>query len=183
VKAWIRNGDVSTLERVFTRPMDDVPHASSILRTLVPAPSSVLIVSAPGVLLSAALYSLLIGFGVYLGCVWVKELNISAGPDDSRNVFIIYLVGLFVCYGVYAVSGLEHEKLASETVRGVMGKILAELPAKIEKSDSERLELQILKQGQKQAVLLNKISDQLTHVEQLAQREVWRRHRLGGEEK
>jgi hypothetical protein len=65
-----------------------------------------LIVSAPNMLLSASLNAFLVGLGVYFGYVWTRNLDESAGPSASRAVFIVYVVGLALCYGIYALSSL-----------------------------------------------------------------------------
>ncbi|KAF2191634.1 hypothetical protein K469DRAFT_556012, partial [Zopfia rhizophila CBS 207.26] len=106
LRVWVRNSDRS-MEDVLaeTKTSDEKTRLKSIVRSLAPAPSSVLTVSAPGLLLSAALRFQLVGFGIYLCFVWKRGLDISAGPNDSRNVFVVYLVGVSVCYGVYTVSG------------------------------------------------------------------------------
>ena len=81
----------------------DVP-----LRTLVVLPSAaaVLTMSAPNMLLSSSLNAFLVGLGVYLGYVWTRNLGEQAGAMGSRGVFITYVVGLGVCYFVYALSRL-----------------------------------------------------------------------------
>jgi hypothetical protein len=55
-------------------------------------------------LLTASLDSFLVGFGIYFGIVWTRNLDESAGGHDSRSVFITYVVSLAVCYCVYALS-------------------------------------------------------------------------------
>jgi hypothetical protein len=42
--------------------------------------------------------------GVYFGYVWTRNLDEAAGAIGSRAVFITYIVGLLVCYCVYALS-------------------------------------------------------------------------------
>ena len=55
-------------------------------------------------LLSASLISLLISLGVYLGFTWTYNLDTLASGDNSRNVFIMYVVGVSVCVSVYSFS-------------------------------------------------------------------------------
>ena len=66
--------------------------------------AAVLSMSAPNMLLSSSLNAFLIGLGVYLGFVWTRNLDEPAGAIGSRAVFITYIVGLVVCYFVYASS-------------------------------------------------------------------------------
>lgn len=94
--------------------------AKPVVRSLVPAPSAVLMVSAPGLLLSASLYFLLIAFGVYLGFMWTRALDDLAGPDDNRDVFIIYLVSLTFCYGLYSMPDAAHDIQETDTVGGII---------------------------------------------------------------
>lgn len=44
--------------------------------------------------------------GVYLGCVWTRDLDSEASGGDSRAVFIIYIVSASVCYCVYSLSSI-----------------------------------------------------------------------------
>lgn len=70
----------------------------------MPSAAAVLNMSAPNMLLSFSLNAFLIGLGVYLGYVWTRNLDELAGAKGSRDVFITYVVGLVVCYCIYALS-------------------------------------------------------------------------------
>jgi hypothetical protein len=72
----------------------------------MPSPAAVLTVSAPNMLLSASLNSFLLGLGTYLAYVWTRHLDTTASTNDSRAIFITYVVSLTVCYGIYELSGL-----------------------------------------------------------------------------
>ncbi|OAL43353.1 hypothetical protein IQ07DRAFT_637092 [Pyrenochaeta sp. DS3sAY3a] len=69
-----------------------------------PCVSSVITVSAPQMLLSTSLVSLLLGIGVYFGFIWTRNLDTDAWPNESRNVLIVYLVSVIVCSLVYSIS-------------------------------------------------------------------------------
>jgi hypothetical protein len=71
-----------------------------------PSEASVITISAPQMLLSASLLMLLIALGIYLGFLWTRSLDQSAGINDSRSVFITYVVGLAVSGFVYSISQL-----------------------------------------------------------------------------
>lgn len=71
-----------------------------------PSAASVITMSAPQILLSASLLSLLLAFGMYFGFVWTRHLDIDIGKDGSRNVLIFYLITLTICFAVYSVSRL-----------------------------------------------------------------------------
>jgi hypothetical protein len=71
-----------------------------------PSVAFVITMSAPQILLSASLLSLLLALGMYFGFVWTRHLDIDAGKDGSRNVLIFYLITLTLCFVVYSVSRL-----------------------------------------------------------------------------
>jgi hypothetical protein len=58
--------------------------------------------ASPHMLLSMSLFSLLVGIGIYLGYVWTRKLDISAGPNSSRNVMIVYILSGVICLLVYS---------------------------------------------------------------------------------
>ncbi|PMD49297.1 uncharacterized protein K444DRAFT_502184, partial [Hyaloscypha bicolor E] len=93
VKAWIRN------DRLAGYGIDQYGE-------FMPSPAAVLTVSAPNMLLSASLNSFLLGLGTYLAYVWTRHLDTTASTNDSRAIFITYVVSLTVCYGIYELSGL-----------------------------------------------------------------------------
>ena len=74
-------------------------------RCFRPSISSVITISAPQVLLSTSIATLLVALGVYLGFTWTRNLDSDAGENDSRNVFIMFLVGLLLCVVIYSISG------------------------------------------------------------------------------
>jgi hypothetical protein len=111
VKSWIENISEGAMDKDRARfgfPGLGAPQLRK------PAVSSVLTISAPVILLSASLNSFLAGFGVYLGTIWTKSLDNDAGPGGSRNVFLVYVIGLGVCYGVYALSSLVSRGRATD---------------------------------------------------------------------
>ncbi|KAF7507474.1 hypothetical protein GJ744_010405 [Endocarpon pusillum] len=79
---------------------------SIIKQCFTPAVASVITLSAPQMLLTTSLVALIIALGIYLGFTWNRGLDTDAGLHDSRNVFIMYAVGLTVCILVYSISGL-----------------------------------------------------------------------------
>jgi hypothetical protein len=108
IKAWIRNNKYVTKPEEMLRSaiVDDSIRSPKGILGLLPSAASVLTISAPNMLLSASLNSFLIGLGVYVGFIWTRNLDESAGANDSRAVFITYVVSLTVCYGIYALSGV-----------------------------------------------------------------------------
>ena len=79
---------------------------SIVHQCFTPSASSVITVSAPQMLLTTSLCSLLIGFGIYFGFRWTRSLDQTAGPNDSRNVLITYITSLVVSTLVYSISQL-----------------------------------------------------------------------------
>ena len=67
----------------------------------VPRLSMVLLLSGTKVFLDYALVTYLMGLGVYLGFVWQSKLDIGSGNADDRNIFIVFLVCIVFCVGVY----------------------------------------------------------------------------------
>ncbi|KAI4667156.1 uncharacterized protein J4E79_001840 [Alternaria viburni] len=91
VKAWIQNLDKDSPTSIYEK---------------LPSVASVLTVSAPNMLLSFSLNSFLAGLGIYLGFTWIRSLDETAGVNGSRAVFITYIVGLCISYGIYALSSM-----------------------------------------------------------------------------
>jgi hypothetical protein len=116
----------------------------SLLQMLVLVVSPVLVVLVPGVLLSAAILFLLLGFGIYLGFVWTRELDTLAGHHDSRDVFIVYFVVLAVCYVVYTLSDINQvhrtDSMVRSTIKRSIEKLRSEWPKFVEERDEQRNE-------------------------------------------
>lgn len=98
IKTWIRSEERSGLLRRRST-------FSMVVHEELPSAASVLTVSAPNMLLSSSLNSFLIGLGIYLGFTWIRKTDENAKANNSRDVFITYIVGLAVCYIIYALSG------------------------------------------------------------------------------
>lgn len=73
-----------------------------------PSFSSVLIISSSKVLLDFALITYIVGLGIYLGFVWKVNLDVHTNQDDSRNIFIVFLICFIVCYGIYSISSFKN---------------------------------------------------------------------------
>lgn len=86
-------------------PQSSVPAALESIS--IPSAASVITISAPFMLLSAALNSFLIGFGIWLGFVWTNDLNRDAAPGDSLAVFITYVVGLGIGFLIYSLANIS----------------------------------------------------------------------------
>jgi hypothetical protein len=114
VRAWIRRKDVTVLQVMHDTGTGHLP---TLRDMFCPDLSSVLAVSAPSMLLAASLLFLLLGFGIYLGFVWTRALDTSSDGGDSRDVFIVYVVVLTVCYVIYSTVDLGHNYSDGLTVR------------------------------------------------------------------
>lgn len=72
---------------------------------------SALVMSAPSSMINVALGSFLLGLGVYLGFLWTRHLGTQGGRNDSRDVFIIFIVSTVIIIVLYAMpaayKGLE----------------------------------------------------------------------------
>lgn len=89
-------------------------------RCFTPSASSVITLSAPQILLSMSLMSLIIALGIYLGFRWtlnIESEGYQPGKNANRNIFIMYIVGLGTCIAVYSVSRLiQDQDIRSEPV-------------------------------------------------------------------
>jgi hypothetical protein len=63
-----------------------------------PCPFAVLLISCSKNLLDYALIAYVIGLGVYLGSLWQNQLDTAAGHNDSRNIFLVFLISVPLCY-------------------------------------------------------------------------------------
>lgn len=153
IRAWIRNSNKGILDII----RDEIS-GISMLRMLIPALSAVLAVSAPGVLLSAAVVFLLLGFGIYLGFTWTRVLDTDAGKGDSRDVFIVYLVVLAVFYIVYTLSDVCQDYGTDATVRGAIersiDKVLSEWPKFIQAREEQNMQQQQNRELQQQQLAI-----------------------------
>ncbi|KAL8703546.1 MAG: hypothetical protein Q9201_003276 [Fulgogasparrea decipioides] len=64
--------------------------------------AAMLIVSAPFTMLKVSVFSFLVGLAIYLGFTWTRALDTDAGPGDSRDVFITFMVGTGLCLLVFS---------------------------------------------------------------------------------
>lgn len=67
----------------------------------LPSPESCLLISGPRLLLTASLISFVIALGIYLGFLMSLHLTNDSAPNDSRNVFIFYLVSAIGSYALF----------------------------------------------------------------------------------
>ena len=59
--------------------------------------AAIFILSAPSTMMKASIFAFLIGLAIYQGFTWTRALDSSAGHDDSRDVFITFVVGTGAC--------------------------------------------------------------------------------------
>lgn len=112
VKGWIQN-----------QKKKEKTNWPSIKFTKFASVASVITVSAPNMLLSFSLNAFLVGLGIYLGFTWTQSLDEIAGDSGSRAVFITYMVGLCVCYGIYALSSTVVADQTYESDRQLLWKL------------------------------------------------------------
>ena len=130
VRSWIRGAADSVAQEVLLR------HEWATIQYFLPSAASVVNISAPTILLSASLNSFLIGLGVYLGFVWQRNLDVNAGTNDSRDVFITYTVSLGVSYATYNLSSLVQEDQAYENPCRIVYRNVGQLHGLSEKDGS-----------------------------------------------
>ncbi|KAL5354810.1 hypothetical protein ACLOAV_000901 [Pseudogymnoascus australis] len=86
---------------------------------------STVILETPRSMINISLGSFLTGLAVYFGFLWTRNLDTNAGPGDSRNVFIIFVITVICCIGMYSVPrGL---KRSDEYVASVYSRIRSKL--------------------------------------------------------
>lgn len=115
IRIWIRGppelkGDPQPFDHLQPFPTTEKLEAL-MQRSFTPSVAAVITMSAPQALLSASVFTLLIALGIYLGFTWTRNLDVDAGVHDSRNVFIVYIVGLAVCVGVYWIASVIQEEV------------------------------------------------------------------------
>lgn len=88
--------------------------------------SGIFILSAPYTMMSFAILAFIIGLAIYQGFVWTKTLDTDAGKDNSRNVFIAYIVSTGFCQLFFLSAGLI-KAIESLLIRGQSRKKLREL--------------------------------------------------------
>ena len=70
---------------------------------------SAFILQAPFSYMQLSLGSFVLGLGIYLGFVWTRDLDQSAGPNDSRNIFIVFVLVVVFCIYFYVTPALYKE--------------------------------------------------------------------------
>ena len=74
--------------------------------------SSAQMLQTPSYLINISLGLFVTGLAVYLGFLWTRDLDTNAGPNDSRNVFIIFLVFVVFCISSYSTPrGLKDQEV------------------------------------------------------------------------
>jgi hypothetical protein len=68
-----------------------------------PLLSIVLLLSGTKMFFDSAVISYIIGLGIYLGFVWQQSLDEDTSQDDSRNIFIVFLISAFFGFCIYTL--------------------------------------------------------------------------------
>jgi len=79
---------------------------------------SALVMSAPSSMINIALGSFLLGLGVYLGFLWTRHLDTQGGRNDSRDVFIIFIVSTVIIIALYATPA-AYKRLEMSAIENV----------------------------------------------------------------
>ena len=75
-------------------------------RKAVPSPSAVIILDTPRGLVDMAAISFTLGLSIYVVFVFVNDLDVNAGKNDSRNIVIAYFVSMYFAATLYSRSKL-----------------------------------------------------------------------------
>jgi hypothetical protein len=117
IRGWIRGSLSQTKEdsgRKYTALCDPEDYRPTLLnhfndvksRCFTPSVASVITLSAPQLLLTCSLISLLLAIGVYSGYIWTRNLDTATGSSGGRNIMIVYLISVVACIFVYSISRL-----------------------------------------------------------------------------
>lgn len=89
---------------------DNIQHISQPLGASLAA---VIIASAPFAMVKVSIFSFLLGFAIYQGFIFTKDLDPDAGPYDSRNNFITLVVstGVFRLFFLVTFSAKDIENM------------------------------------------------------------------------
>ena len=66
--------------------------------------SALFILSAPFTMMIYSIFTFLLGLAIYHGFSWTRALDPSAGKNDSRDVFITFVVGAGFCQGLFTTA-------------------------------------------------------------------------------
>ena len=66
--------------------------------------AAILITSAPFNMMKASIFAFLLGLAIYQGFTWTRALDTSAGPGNSRDVFITFVIGTGACVLFYLLT-------------------------------------------------------------------------------
>ncbi|KAL9117973.1 MAG: hypothetical protein Q9187_005485 [Circinaria calcarea] len=87
------------------------------------------VLSAPFTMMAYSIFTFLLGLTIYQGFTWTRTLDPNAGKNDSRNVFITFVVGAGFCQAFFTTAStvkvIENILLPSRlqgVVFGVTGK-------------------------------------------------------------
>lgn len=59
--------------------------------------AAIFIVSAPFAMVKVSIFTFLVGLAIYQGFIFTKNLDDNTAPGDSRNSFIVLMVGTGMC--------------------------------------------------------------------------------------
>src|SRR6266480_5044184 len=160
------------------QPLTGLEHMENMRRALVtrnPSIYAVMVMGIPAFILNVSLGALLAGLGAYLGSIWMRQLDTQAGPNDSRNVFIFYIVGMFTMIATYFIPiALKDDETKQQGVRKRILPKLDRLKSRhqsISESDrqkvlnehNQRLTSALEESVRSQEALLGTIKDLLRH--------------------
>jgi hypothetical protein len=74
-----------------------------------PSVASVVTMSAPQILLSSSLFTLILGIGVYFGFIWTRHIDMYAQDGGNRNVMAMFLASTIFCFMVYSLSRVTQD--------------------------------------------------------------------------
>ena len=88
VKKWLRG-----LPREIKDSKQDIPSAAAVL-----------VLDTPRGLVDMAAASFICGLSIYVVFIFINNLDVGAGKNDSRNIVIAYFVSMWLCATLYSRS-------------------------------------------------------------------------------
>src|SRR5947207_9340714 len=107
----------SDVRRWMCRQPDKVSEATYDPTLLVASVAVAALLSSPTVMVTFAITAFLTGVGIYLGFIWVHDLDALASQGESRSVFICFMVSLGFCGCFYGLPLFS--KFASEAINRI----------------------------------------------------------------
>lgn len=107
--------------------------------------AAVILVSAPFAMIQISILAFVVGLAIYQGFTWTRKLDMASSQNDSRYVFVTFMIGTLYCYCFFEFSFL------GKNIENFLLKKRRRVSTNPEKSQTKKTE----PSGSGQAVLQN----------------------------